>query len=310
MISKNILLLIILTILINLKVLAIENIYIAYKIDDEIITNIDIKKESRYLIALNQQLETLKDDQLLNASKQSLIKETIKKKEVLKYFKLDQTDPYLDIFMENLYLRLKLANLDELENYLQKYNLTLPEVKKKFEIEHLWNKIIYEMYKNRINIDEDKIKQSINEKKLNTNTKVYSLSEIIFEKDQDISMKDKMKKISESIKEIGFKNTANLYSIADSAKYGGDIGWVEEDSLSKEVSTILNETGLGNQSKVIKLNGNFLILNIDDIKYKPKEFDEEKEFQMIYRFELDKKLEQFSKIYFKKIKINTKIDEL
>ena len=140
--------------------------------------------------------------------------------------------------------------------------------------------------------------------------KIYELSEIIFEKSQNESLKDKVDSITESISEIGFKNTANLYSIADTNKYGGNIGWVDEISLSDKISKILNKTNLGDYTETIKVGSNFLILKIDNIKFEKSEIDEEKEFSKIYNFEVDKKLEQFSKIYFNKVKINTKINEL
>ena len=111
-------------------------------------------------------------------------------------------------------------------------------------------------------------------------------------------------------KEIGFKNTANLYSIADTNKYGGSIGWVDEISLSDKISKILSKTNLGDYTETIKIGANFLILKVDNIKFEKSEIDEEKEFNKIYNFEIDKKLEQFSKIYFNKVKINTKIHEL
>ena len=310
MIKKNTLISVIFVLLISLKASAVENVYIVYKIDSKIITNIDIKNESKYLLALNQQLKSINVDQLLNLSKQSIIKETIKKKEVLKYFKLEQKELFLDSFIENFYIKLNLTSLVELENYLDEFNLTILDLKKKFEIEHYWNKIIFEKYNKKININEENIRKRIKEKKMIKNKKIYSLSEIIFEKEQNITLEEKMKKISESIKEIGFKNTANLYSVADSAKFGGDIGWVEEDSLSEKIASILKVIELGNHSETIEMGANFLILNIDNIKFETKEINEEEEFIKIYNYEKNRKLDQFSKIYFDKIKINTKIDEL
>ena len=310
MIKQKILFLITLLLLINLKVSALETVYIAFKIDDEIITNIDIKKEADFLIAMNETLETIDKNQLVELSKRSIIKETIKKKELSKYFELNQKGPYLDTFMQNLIVKLNLKSLDEFEAFLNNYDLKIDEVKKKIEIDYYWNKLIYEKYKNQLDINKDAIREKISKKKLIKDKKIYELSEIIFEKDQNISLEDKVNSISESISEIGFKNTANLYSISDSNKYGGSIGWVEEISLSEKISKILSKTDLGNYTETIKIGANFLILKIDNIKFEKSEIDEEKEFSKIYNFEADRKLEQLSKIYFNKIKINTKIDEL
>ena len=44
---------------------------------------------------------------------------------------------------------------------------------------------------------------------------------------------DNKSKIKKSIKEIGFENTANIYSLSDSSKFGGKIGWVKENQLTK-----------------------------------------------------------------------------
>ena len=152
--------------------------------------------------------------------------------------------------------------------------------------------------------------EKISKKEKIKDKKIYKLSEIIFEKDQNTSLEDKVNNIIESINEIGFKNTANLYSVADSNKFGGNIGWVEEISLSNKISKILNKTDLGNYTETIKVGVNFLILKIDDIKFENTEIDIKKEFTKIYNFEVDRKLKQFSKIYFNKIKLNTNINEL
>jgi peptidyl-prolyl cis-trans isomerase SurA len=310
MIKQKILFFTTLLLLINLKVYALENVYIAFKIDDEVITNIDIKKEANFLIAINETLESIDKNQLVELAKRSIIKETIKKKELIKYFELNQEGPYLDTFMQNLLVKLNLTNLDELKIFLNNYDLKIDEIRKKIEIDYFWNKLIYKKYENQLDINKDAIREKISKKKLIKDKKVYELSEIIFEKDQNISLEDKVNSIAESINEIGFKNTANLYSISDSNKYGGSIGWVEEISLSEKISIILSKTEIGNYTETIKIGANFLILKIDNIRFEKSEIDEEKEFSKIYNFEADRKLEQFSKIYFNKIKINTKIDEL
>ena len=294
----------------NLKVVALESAYIVYKIDGDIITNIDIKNEKKYLIALNQQLESLNEKQLLDISKQSIIKETIKKKEVLKYYVLDQTDNYINTVVSDLVVRLKLDSLDELEEYLREYGLNINKNKKKIEIETFWNRLIYDKFINQLIIDEEAIKQKISERKETDTKKIYRLSEIVFEKDANIDVNQKFKKISESIEEIGFKNTANLYSIADSTKFGGDIGWIEANSLSGVISELLNKVNINDYIKPIPMGANFLILKIEDIKFEKVKIDEKKEFIKILNSEKNRQLDNYSKIYYNKIEINIKINEL
>ena len=310
MINKKRILVIILIIFMNLKVVALESAYIVYKIDGDIITNIDIKNEKKYLIALNQQLESLNEKQLLDISKQSIIKETIKKKEVLKYYILDQTDNYINTVVSDLVVRLKLDSLDELEEYLREYGLTINQIKQKIEIETFWNRLIYDKFINQLIIDEEAIKQKISERKETDTKKIYRLSEIVFEKDANIDVNQKFKKISESIEEIGFKNTANLYSIADSTKFGGDIGWIEANSLSGVISELLNKVNINDYIKPIPMGANFLILKIEDIKFEKVKIDEKKEFIKILNSEKNRQLDNYSKIYYNKIEINIKINEL
>ena len=61
-------------------------IKIKYKIGDEIITNIDIINEKKYLIFLRPNLKNLTDEEIIKISENSLIREIIKKKEIDKIF--------------------------------------------------------------------------------------------------------------------------------------------------------------------------------------------------------------------------------
>ena len=294
----------------NLKIIASENVFIAYKVNEEIITNVDIENEARYLVALNNQLKNLTNEKILEIATDSIIKETIKKIEVIKYFKLDQQNSFLDKVIEDFYTKLKLKNLDEFKNYLINYNITINDIKKKVEIETTWNRVIYTKYVKQINVNTEALKKRINFTKKTEDKKLYLFSEIVFEKNKDEALIQKIKKINESIEEIGFKNTANIYSIADSAKFGGAIGWVEEGKLNKELAIQIGRLGVGEITKPIRIGNGFLILKIENIRTEKIRIDEKKELEKMIEFERNKQLEQFSKIYFNKIKINTAISEL
>ena len=285
-------------------------VFMAYKVNNEIITNIDVENESRYLMALNTQLRNLDEKKIIAIAKDSIIKETIKKIELQKYFKLNLKNPYLNTIIKDFYIKLDLNNEIEFETYLNKYNLTINDVKKKMEIETTWNQLIFEKYKNQINIDEDKIKQRIKNKIPSKENKKYLLSEIVFEKKADQTVKQKIKNINESIKEIGFKNTANIYSVSDSSKFGGNIGWVEESKLSSKLASAVEKLSIGEITTPIQIGNGFLIIKLNDIKSEIIKIDEKKELKKLIRFEQNRQLDQFSKIYFNKIKINTKISEL
>jgi len=307
--KKQILGFIIFALILNFKVYSQNKIFLSYKIENEIITNIDIKDESKYLLALNTQLKNLPDDKILEIAESSLIRETVKKIELLKYMDLNQDDKVIDQVIENFYLKLNLNNKQEFEKYLSNYNLSIDDVKKKINIETSWNSLIYDKFKNQITINIKKLKQKIQLQQNTEFNKSYKLSEIVFEK-KEASLNSKFKKIEESIKEIGFKNTATIYSISSSAKFGGDLSWVEEKNLSKKLSVILSTLTVGNHTKAIQLGNKFLILNLNEIKNEKIKIDKERELNKMILYEKNRQLEQFSKIYYDKVKLNTIIDEL
>jgi len=311
MINKKILIfIIILAINLNFKSFSMEGVFVKYKINDEIITNVDIKNESRYLIALNNELKKLSDKKILEIAKNSIIKETVKKIELLKYFPLDQENSFLDKVIEDFYLRLQLNNKNEFEKYLSNYNLTIQDIKRKIEIETVWNKLIYEKFKNQVTINKDVLKKRIDLNMISETKTEYLLSEIIFDKKKDEPLNKTVEKINQSIIDIGFKNTANIYSVGDSGKFGGDIGWVAEDNLSNKLVDIIKKLKIGEFSKKIQIGNSFLILKVNNIKKEKNKIDKKKEFAKMIQFEQNRQLEKFSKIYYNKVKINTTISEL
>ena len=287
-----------------------ENIHIVYKVNNQIITNADIEKEYQYLISLNNQIKNLDKVKVLEISKESALKEKIKKIELAKYFDLETLDLNIDIYLQNFYKNLNINSDTEFKQYLKGNNMSLDYVKTKIQIEILWNQLIYDRYIAQINIDRDEIKKKLDEASNGLNQKIYSLSEILFDKENNSSFEKKLENIGQSISEIGFNNTANIYSISDSSKFGGKIGWVEEKKLSKKIIQELQSLEAGQYTKPIQTGSSFLILKIEEIKYEKAMFNEDEELNKMIQFETSKQLDQFSKIFYNKIKINSLIDEL
>ena len=200
-------------------------------------------------------------------------------------------------------------NKDEFQNLLiQNQSYTIEETKKKLKIDLLWNDLVYYRFNKQIKIDKDELNKKVNE--LNSNEKKeYLLSEIVFEKKKDQSLSELTNKIQESIKEIGFKNTANIFSTANSSKFGGKIGWVDENNLSKTISEKLKDLNAGQNTDVIQVGNDYLLLMVDEIKMSEVTIDKEQELQKLIQFETNRQLNQFSKIYFNKISVNYSIDE-
>ena len=286
-----------------------EKVYIEIKINNEIITNFDLEKEKNYLNALNPNLKDLKDELQITIARDSIAKEVIKKDELKKYFDLNDKNININKFIKNFLENLGFNNEIQFEEYLLKYGWTLDEVKEKIKIEVLWNQFIFDKYQNQVQINVTKLKDKINSDKDKKFKTLYDLSEIVFQIKKDKNFKITYDSIKKSISEIGFENTANLYSVSDSAKIGGKIGWVDENSLSTKLSSALKNIESGQHTMPINLNNGFIILKINNKKNEEKIIDFDKELKKLIKFEETKQLNNFSKIYFDKIKINTKIDE-
>ncbi len=286
------------------------NSFIVLKVDNEIITNLDIKQEYNYLIALNNELKNLDKKSIIDLAKNSLIREKIKKNELSKYYEFDHTKKYLNKIMRQFYLKLNFNDMNEFENYLKDFDLTLNKVKSKIEIEVLWNELIMLKYDKHIDINKDKLKKKIlNQRSLNNIKTKYELSEIVFQVDKKKNLKNKIKEIKESIISKGFKNTANIYSISDTAKFGGNIGWVNEGQLSKLILEKVKKLNIGEITDPVNIPGGFLIIKLKNIKTEKVEINLEEELKNLTRFEKDRQLNQFSAIYFNKLKLNSKISE-
>lgn len=297
-------------IMLNTKLFSDESVYIVYKVNNQIITNKDVEKERQYLISLNNRLKELDEARMLEVSKESALREKIKKIELEKYFNFETLELNVDIYLENFYKTLNINNNSEFEQYLKKNNLSLDYIKNKIQIEVLWNQLIYDQYISQINIDKNELKKKLQETYNDLDQKVYSLSEILFENEISTDFDKRLKDITQSISEVGFNNTANLYSVSDSAKFGGKIGWVEEKKLSKKIIEELQTLEAGQYTNPLQTGGLFLILKIEEIKYEKATINEEEELNKMVKFETSKQLDQFSKIFYKKIKINNTIDEL
>ena len=157
---KIILLIIVLIKLLGGTSFAESEFRIVLKINERIITNIDIIKEKKYLTVLNPRIRTLSEEDIMKISKESLIKEIIKEDEILKFYKIDYNSPDLIKLSKNVYTNLNLQNEDEFKDYLLLNNLSLQDVLRKLAIEASWNRLIYEIYKDKVIIDEKKIRNA------------------------------------------------------------------------------------------------------------------------------------------------------
>ena len=289
------------------KNLATE-IKIIAEVNNEIITNHDIEKEKNYLEILNPNFSQLDINQKLTLAKSSLINEIIKKNEVIKFAEIESNLELLNNYIRDLYISIGFDNEKSFLNELKiKKNYTIDEIKKKIKIELMWNELIYDKYINKISIDLNKIENQLDKTK---DTKIeYFISEIVFKKKKNLSIKKLYDEIITSIEEIGFDNTANIYSISETSKFGGKVGWINVLNLTEKLREKLDLLKIGEITDLIQLDNRFIILKVENKRTEEIILNRDEEKKKIIQFETNRQLSKFSKIYFDKIKLNYFINE-
>ena len=285
------------------------NFKIIMKINSEIITSYDLEKEINYLLALNPQLKNVGKNDLNKIAKRSIVKEVIRKNEILRYTKLDLQNSQITSVLNNLIKNLNFSSEKEFSNYLNNYDITINDLKKKIEIENEWKNLIFSRYNSSVNIDEEALIQKIENISKNNFLTEYNLSEIVFSLKNDITLEEQSEIIQQSILEKGFEISANLFSNSDSSKVGGKIGWIAKKDLSKTINDKIGSLEKGSHSSSIKIGNNYLILKINDIRKLNYKIDKKAELNRMIMIETTKQLDKFSNIFYNKIKLNAKISE-
>ena len=305
--KKNIVTIIIIILLFINIVKAEDKIIIELQIENEILTNVDFLNEKNYLIALNNNLKNIPKNQLKQLARDSLIREKIKKIELSKFYDLNKKSKYMDEILADFYKRLNFSSEKEFHLYLKKYNLNLPDIKEKLKIETLWNELIYKRFNAQINIDEEKLKKKLSlQKNLLTE---YSLGEILFELNSSEVLEKKYNLILKNIKESGFKSSAAIFSISDSSKFGGDLGWINETQLNEVLLKEIKSINVNELTKPIQATNGYLILKLNNKRQNEVKINFEKTLKQMINKEKNRQLNQFSLIYYNKTKQSIFISE-
>ena len=310
MIKKLTIIYLALAVQILLTNVSFSKIEIIASVNDTVITSYDLKRESNYLKILNPRLNEIKNDLILKLAKESLIKEIIKKEELLKYIDLNKENNFANEYFKELLVKLGYDNEERLNNDLIKFeSYTLEEVKFKTKIEIYWNDLIFNKFYDKIKINEEKLKKKIQNITIDDKEEIF-LSEIVLKSEKDnLKLQNLIKELQNSILEIGFNNTANIYSISESSKFGGRIGWIDTNNISKEIYEKFDNLQINQISNPVKLNDKIIIFKIDDIRKVERKVNKEEELKKLINIETNKKLENYSMIYFNKIKMNYFVNE-
>ena len=287
--------------------IAIEN-KILFKVNNEIITSIDILTELKYLGTINNDLNKMSKKQAFEIAKKSLIREKIKEIELKKIFKeIIIEDEFLNNLLVNHFESDEIKSIYDFEKYFLLLDISPNLIKKKISIEVMWNQFIFNKFNQNVKINKEIIK---NELLTKDKQNEYLLSEIFFTINENEKLDKKTNLLEKEINDKGFSQTALIYSVSNTANKGGKLGWVKETIMSPKIKKIIKQIKINNYTKPIVLPGGFLILKIEDIRETDNDFDLNSEIDKIVRKKANEQLNQFSNIYFNKVKKNIIINEL
>ena len=282
-------------------------VYIIAKVNQEIITNIDLDFEKRYLVSLNPNLKKLDQNRIAEYAKNSLINEKIKKIEIEKRFKIIPNETLLSKIIGDIYSGIGISSLNEFKNYLSQNDVDIQRVREKISIEIAWNDLIVNKFKDEIEIDQEFISKEL-EKFEKEELENLLLSEIIFTINNKKELETKYEEIKESIYEIGFEETARIYSLSDSKKSGGSLGWIYKNQLSKEIREELDKISVGNFTKPIVTSGGFIVLKLNNKKTEKIDVDKDTQLKKMVNFERERQFTRLSTLYYKRIYNDAVID--
>ena len=288
----------------------IEN-KILFKVENEIITTIDIYEEIKFLKIFNPEINYLTETELFEISKNSILRSKIKKVEIMNFVKeLKVDDRFFLQFIKKKYSKLGIDSLENFESYLKENDLDIKSTKEKFAIELIWNDIIYQKFNKKVMIDREEIKNEILQNPQKERQKELLLSEIVFSENSKIDFEKKYKKILSDIEKIGFKKTALIHSNSETASNGGLIGWIKVENLNQSIRKAVSELQSGQFSKPIRTSSGFIIIKIEERKEYEAQFNLNEKIEEVVKFKTNDQLNQFSRIYFNKLKKNLIINGL
>ena len=179
---------------------------------------------------------------------------------------------------------------------------------KKLKIEIAWNQLIYSKFSKNLKIDKEQIKNNLLLKD-NLFVNNYLLSEILFNVSSTNNFEEKFNLLKKDNSEKGFKTAALIHSISETSSLGGNIGWIDENTLNIKIKEKISKLKINQYTAPIKVPSGFLIIKLSDIKKIKKNINLDKEIEKIVKVKTNQQLNQFANIYFNKIKKDIKIDE-
>ena len=272
-------------------------------VGDRAVTQSDVVNEIKILLILNNESYTDEiRDKLQQIAVNSIIKRTIKEIEVKKnnYFAYNEKD------LNNELLRLANninVDIDTLKNICASNELDFALIVNNIKVDLMWNSIIFQLYKDKLTINKDEIDESLKLKQNKKEVFEYLISEILIANPVgDINAETKKIELKEKIENEGFETVARNLSISESALKGGDLGWVNENSIAKKVKPSIINTSLGGLSEPVVLTDGILFFKVRDKRKVEKKLTLEEEKNELVNLEKVKILKMHSLTHYDKLK--------
>ena len=282
---------------------------ILFKVNNDIITTLDISNELKYLEIINDQFKNTDKKQAFEIAKKSLIREKIKESQLKRVFKeIKLEDQFIDNIIINYFKNVQINTISEFKNYFKSIDINPNTIKKKITVEVMWNQLIYKKYSHSVKVSREAI---LNNLKNKNKQKEFLLSEILFNVNENENLDKKFEFIKKKIETTNFSETALTYSVSDTANKGGKLDWIKESSLNTQIKDSLHKINIGDYSSPIIIPGGFLILKIRDIREtKTNQLNLDDEIEKIVKEKTNEQLNQLSNIFFNKVSKNIIINEL
>ncbi len=240
---------------------AIEN-RIIVKVNNDIITSHDLKQTIlTTLILANQQINQKIIDQSKPAALKALINSVLKKKEVNKY-----NISLSEIEINNQLNNISGGDINKLRNKFKNNNLDFSLYEDKLKTELMWRKLIFNIYQEKVKINEKDVQNEISNAKKNNKIEEYKISEISISFDSENEKINIINKIKEQVAKFGFEDTALKFSESTSAVDKGDLGWVNINGLTKKIGEIILKMKVNEVSEPILISNSVLFLKLNDKK--------------------------------------------
>ena len=286
---------------------ALEN-KILFKVNNQIITSLDIFTELKYLETINDEFKKTEKKQAFEIAIRSLIREKIKEIELKKVVKkIELEDEFFNSLLVNYFKKFHIKSISDFEEYFFIIDINPNLIRKKISIEIMWNQLIFSKFNQSVKINRELIENDLLN---NSKKKEFLLSEILFNINKNEKLDEKFDLLKENIEKTSFSQSALTYSVSDTANKGGKLGWIKETTISLKIKRLLKDIKIGNYTRPIVIPGGFLILKVEDTREVNSDFDINEEIEMIVEEKTNEQLNQFSNIYFNKIKKDIAINEL